>query len=123
MMPTDDIDTRMVVEWQGFVSEINGDMLCCRMTDLDAADNYATEIMEISKAKFLNHLTESQPDRVQEFMDGGRLLGVVFNLKVDGNLGITTIHLPPPWTEEEVEDALRRGEEAAEKWKSCVRVE
>lgn len=107
-------DDRTVVEWEGFIAEVVGDDLFCRMCDIDP-DHHDEDHMTITKERFLERLRESQPDRVDDARDFP--LGLIFYLKVDGVAETVTITLPPPWTAEEIEEAKRRGEEMAEKMK------
>ncbi len=110
-------DPRSVIEWEGFISENDGDDLFCRLSDTDAPGGDTTEVMTIPKAQFLKLLAESQPERAKEVEEDGFALGLIFRMRVDGDNETVTITLPPPWTEEEIAANRQRGEEMAEAWR------
>lgn len=107
-MEEEEIDDRTVVEWEGFIAEVNEDDLFCRLRDL-APDRHDEECMTITKERFIERLRESQPDRVQDVIEEDFPLGLIFNMKVDGLAETVTITLPPAWTAEDIAEKVRRG--------------
>lgn len=108
-----EFDDRMVIEWEGFITEADGDTIFCRLSDLEKAhQGETTETMEIEKSKFLELLAVSQPDRVKDAE--GFPLGLLFFLKVDGHTETATIRLHDPFTAEEMEARKKWAAEFAE---------
>lgn len=118
MEENEEIDPRTVIEWEGFIAEVEDDMLFCRLVDLDPNVHDET-LADIPKESFLKLLRESQPDRVDDIIKEDFPRGLIFKLKVDGDAGVTTLTLPPAWTAEDIAEMNRRGEEAAEKWRAA----
>jgi len=116
-------DTRV---WHGWIDDEDDGVFYCRLAP--DGEDFADTFMEIERENFLTMMSEDdrarflKDDDLKKRLQPNFSFAVLFTIAVvlneDETDGEVVVTLPPPWTEEEIIEARKKGEELASalKW-------